>query len=518
MEISEKRFNFNVYMACVRLLYEIDIIGNLRIPYAIPYASYVLSWSMHVPIRTIVIGQNPYPQNIYPEIGAALSYDPSKVKLETVSVRNIAYDLKNYDGTELEDSINCFRDSWMLIDRGILFINETVFDVLSDSKSNVRGIKEMESQLRALQVLISESYFAGIESFTCVGMGIKAEQMISILRSWCPKDLFQMKTMSSRNPAAREVGDRPSHEITMGKAPVSKVLSQIVKEFHNMAGPRMSAADKRKNENKESLRRSAENVSAAADFYTNEVQSFQDRLESARNQNVTSATIDQMQDSLGRLRKAIDGHKNAISAHTISMIMAIESVSSDKSRTENVASNNPSIPSLLPQPISEPVKTRGPRRRVSRQPVDDNSVMQSVEETPEPAIVPSSPAPSITPSRARRRVPRVASYAQSDAPTEYTADMAPVSETTNEMTPAEAVNIKCFANWSNENIPDDTTFYEILNTAADEKTVFNDLVKSVLEYIRSRKSVNVDYDPYDELAEPNSESTKWARENIVSIK
>lgn len=512
----ESTFNSNVYAACVRLLYEVDIMSNISIPYAIPYANYVLSWCKCVPIKTIVIGQNPYPQNIYSEIGSALSYDITKAKTDTMSVRNIAYDINNYDGTDIKESIDCFRNSWALVDRGIVFINETVFDALSPARSNVRGIKEMESQVRALQVLIIESYLSGQGSFTCIGMGTKAEQMTSILRSWCPKDLFKIRAMSCRNPAARDIGDRLSHEITMGKTQVSKALSEIVKEFVTMAGPRMSPADRRRDQNKEALRKATENIDATSDVYISELESFERRLRSIRDEDGGSASIDELEKSLGSLRRSVDSHRNAVSTHTISMIMAIESMSSDRARQESAQLQHPAVVSLA-QSVTDSMKPRGPRRRISRLSSEVETVMQSVEETPEPPDVVHSPAPSVTPSRRRRVSRRAASHAPSDAGTEYTTEMGTTSPQKEAMSVAESVNVRCFANWCNDNVSD-TTYYEILNTAADEKAVINSLVKDVLDYIRLRKSNDPEYDPYDELIDASSESSKWATNSIVHSK
>lgn len=70
--------NRNVDLACSSLVLEIEFEKDLDCHYAMPYANYVMSWSMHLPIHTIIIGQNPYPHKIHCEFGSAFSYDQKK--------------------------------------------------------------------------------------------------------------------------------------------------------------------------------------------------------------------------------------------------------------------------------------------------------------------------------------------------------------------------------------------------------------------------------------------------------
>lgn len=525
----------NVRAACIRLIEELGIESNLSNPYWHPYTNYVMSWQFHLPINTIIIGQNPYPQRIYPEFGAAFAYDDRKCRTPPGSIQVMAYDLFNYDETDKDLTIECFKNSWRLLEAGVLMINETVFDKISNgNKSNTRAIKEMESQMRALQIVISESILMDQSSITCIGMGIPAAQMSSIVRSWSPKDLVSCKTITCSNPAAiaRDLGDLPSHLITIGKRPVSKVLANIVQAYAKMPPPKATQGDRRRQQNIDALKKAADEVKNSGTIYESELKSLEERFRSVNGSATVQATLPQLADSLGSLRKAVNSHRNALSAHHVSMLMVIESMPrSQQSGTEVSISVMPNTPVTPTTPLSAP---RGPRRRTTIRTTSTPNV-QSIEETDEAIVEQNisgtvSPAPSVAPSavpsRARRR-PRVSmtpSYAPSAADTEYTVDSVATHTETAEhslsmMNQLEAMSIESFAEWCLKNITaarNDPTFEEILRSAVATKSAPNALSKNVLAYVRMRRDADRQYDAYDELDNPESESSKWISENIPS--
>lgn len=528
MDSIASHTNHNVINACARLLYELDIFSRLDNEYSMPYANYIMSWPRHIPINTIIIGQNPYPQKIYPEYGAAFAYDDKKCRAAPKTVEVLSHDVHNFDGTDIDMSVRCFRDSWRLIERGIIFINETVLDALLPDKYNTRRIKEMQAQIRALEVVISESILAGQQTITCIGMGIPAASMTSIIRSWSPKDLVQMKVMTCKNPAARDIGDLPSHEVTIGKPAVSKVLSRIVKEYSEMPPPRVSAAEKRREDNKKALQNASENIAVVNNQYEVEIKSFEDRLRAARDKKNDSATLDDLLNSLGSLRNTVNNQRNAIGVYTQAVIMCVDSIPKTQSDTQSIKSS--ATPSNVSNTgyqasASTAIQPRaGPRRRVSNnpsqtmQPVDEvpESSTDVVPQTPSTQAVPQTPTPAMG-SRARRRVNRTPSYAASNAGTEYTtaSTMAPLdSQSNRDMSRVESVSMKSFANWCTDNIKDDPTYAEILNSAADEHRTLSELSKAVVNYIRIRKESDSTYDSYDELTDPDSASSVWIRTQI----
>ena len=513
MQDEESESRSRIHNACTRLVYELGIETNRKSPYFLPYTNYVMSWSEHAPINTIIIGQNPYPQSIYPEYGAAFAYDQSKC-YSTQSVDVLARDIYNYDSTEIRTSKECFRNSWRLLEAGVVLINETVYDKISEDRKNTRAIKEMEAQCRALQVLIGESYFLGQSTITCIGMGIPAACMTSIVRSWYPKDLFRMRVMTCKNPAARDIGDMPSHQITIGKTAVSKILSEIVKLYTRMPPPRGSAQEKRRKQNAEALKKGSENVSVAADLYETELQSFEDRLRASRDGGTTSSSLDDILQSSGSLRKATEKLKNAVMSHSISLLMIVDAI--DRAPVP-ADSPRPSVPTS-----TTPTRPGGARRRVSRTPTEASQI-EPVPELPEPVVEDikrktEEPVPSPAPSRARRTV-RTASYAPSNADTEYTTASVhnPLdTQKSGDMSLLESITMKTFANWCNDNSADPVC-YELLYSAAENQAVLSPLVDSVLKYIRTRKAEDPEYDAFDELSNPDSTSSVWARANITPV-
>lgn len=518
-------FSIPAFSACARLLYEIGAFDNVDMQYCRPYINYVMSWCHYLPINTIIIGQNPYPNDIYPEIGSAFSYDESKQAFPPKTVQNLAHDLNNHDETDIDSSISCFRDSWKCIEDGVIFINESALDIFHKNKSNTRGIKEMESQIRALQIIITESFIRGQTSFTCVGMGIKATQMTSILQSWYPKDLMKMKVIRCKNPAARDIGDMPSHEVTIGNKGASKVLSSIVANFVKMSGKqRMSPVEQRKKQNKDALIKATEHVATTSDAYETELASFEDRIKGFSSDGTIQCSPEELARSLGQLRKTVNRHNNALQVHSTAFMLMYETISSSSDKSDRGSSNTiQQVPSI---PVNIEARPSGGRRRVVRR-VSEGvaSTMQPVEETPEPSVPPTpateptpepaSSAPSVAPSRRRvvRRAAPVA-YAQSNADTEYS--IATQSVATNRasesMTQSEAINVQCFADWFRANKTDNPTYSEILYNASQEKSVTSDLTSRILDFIRQKKAEDTQYDFYDDLTNPESDSCKKAME------
>ena len=71
---------YSVEDACLWLLMKLDVAGAIGQPYTNPYCNYVMSWHNAIPLNAIVMAQSPYPNPIFPEIAAAMSYDPGKCK------------------------------------------------------------------------------------------------------------------------------------------------------------------------------------------------------------------------------------------------------------------------------------------------------------------------------------------------------------------------------------------------------------------------------------------------------
>lgn len=166
----------------------------------------------------------------------------------------------------------------------------------------------------------------------------------------------------------------------------------------------------------------------------------------------------------------------------------------------------------------------GARRRVVRRTASETPQVPTISEDkiePETPVKVEDAASDIVSTqslskpvtRSRRRVVRTPSVAApSVADSEYTvvsnADEAR-SIGNYDMDPGQATHVRTFAGWLGDNHKDDLSFQVILSNAADSRTTDNELSRDVLNYIKSRKEEDTQYDPYDELSDPDSRSSKW---------
>lgn len=500
-------------IACLRLIKEMDCERHSNHPYCGPFIRYVMQWPHSLPIKTIIIGQNPYPGDIFPNLGAALAYDENKVRSVPPSIRVLAEDLFNYNETPKTDTINAFKDSWKMLDIGVLMINETVFHKISgvQLRPNTGGHREMEAQIRAIQYLLMEGFRMGQESVTLIGMGIGASMMTSILRPWCPSDLMSARVMTCSNPAAFSslLSDSSSHSVTLGKSHISKVLSAIVKSCAEMP-PKSNAVEKRRQQNIDTFNKATNILKEAGVGEINELRSFRDRMLQADPTKPFKATMEDYCDSLGSQIKAIERRNNALDTQSAAFLMLLNSMEKDF----NKQSQNSSAPAQQSTSLDVP-STPTPRRRVVRR--STSGVSPSVEPIIEDTASEIVEAASVSkaPSRSRRRVTR----APSVAGTEYSVTSNADNDNSNvnyDIEMSEKTYMSSFANWFKTNYADDLSYEVILSSAAESRTTDNPLSKAVLAYARSRKAEDSYYDPYDELSDPDSASSIWVREYMNS--
>ncbi|ESZ94276.1 hypothetical protein SBOR_5344 [Sclerotinia borealis F-4128] len=249
-------------------------------------------------------------------------------------------------------------------------------------------------------------------------------------------------------------------------------------------------------------------------------------MQTASDGSDVHSSIKEIIGSCGSLRKAIDNHANAISAHQLTLLMLVESIKIG-TPSASVVGNTTSTQLSTPDPKKI---VPGPRRRVRSGVTVTDPITPIQEDAPEdtpqndPKDEKETPTPSVAPSVRNpkvRRVRRVVSSAeppQSDAGTEYTTDLPTGDSKTKEIRVEEATHVRSFAEWCKSAIPDDPVFSEILFTSAEDLTIHNELCKNVLVYIRDRKIQDIQYDAYEELRSSHSESSEWATENILNKK
>jgi uracil DNA glycosylase len=519
--------NSRVLKACIELAINLECDKYLDHGYCIPFIRYLSLFPYSLPIKTILVGQNPYPQEIYPEYGSALAYDESKVYQPPASVRVLAEDLYNYAEIPKDDTIRCFRDSWMLATEGIIAINETVFSRLTSNerKTNMGPMKEAEFQVRMLEVMIAESYAMGQQKIDCVAMGMSAQMMCSLLREWCPNDLVKFKLVSCSNPAAfaPQLRDRESQTITLRKDTASKILAGVVNTYVNMP-PKYNKVDARLKQNEDSLRKSTDDVVSTGRAVTAEYSSFAARLQKVSAIPEAKAAIEDLDDAMGNLVKAIDRNATATSAQTLTFIMFANSIKQNSSKPESVGGTSTSGRSIANLPVPTPAAPRAPVRRTIRP--NPNRVAtapeiksETIDEEPITAVeAPVTPlelpvAPSA--SGRRRVVRRASSRAPSVADSEYTTVGGSTEitqgsgQSTDKISVIEKVHMNSFAMWFSNSV--DSTYGQMLETAGSEGMANSMISRKVLGYIRGRIEKG-DYDAYIELFEGDSatsDTTKW---------
>lgn len=281
---------------------------------------------------------------------------------------------------------------------------------------------------------MAENYFVGNDKSTCVTMGGQAQQIASVLRAWCPKDLTSMKVINCTNPASRALGDSSSHAVTLKKSATSNFLSEIVLQLMNMS-PKQSQAEKGRQQNEDLLRKPTDNVESTSKNIEREVISFRERLRALNESGDNTSTVDGILNSSESMVSALSNRRNSIITHSLTMNAFVNSVlkSGDSSNRADAGSI-----ALSPSPSEFQSSTSRTLRRVLR--AGTSSAIQSqsteadpaVEEFKEAARSPS-PAPSVamtettdTRVRRKRRIRSGVSVTGSEAPTEYTPHIRPI--------------------------------------------------------------------------------------------
>lgn len=59
--MEDDNFMYEVFGSSLRLLTEVGVLKHHLHPYTKPYCDYVMSWCHSLPVKNIVMGQNPYP-------------------------------------------------------------------------------------------------------------------------------------------------------------------------------------------------------------------------------------------------------------------------------------------------------------------------------------------------------------------------------------------------------------------------------------------------------------------------
>jgi hypothetical protein len=238
--------------------------------------------------------------------------------------------------------------------------------------------------------------------------------------------------------------------------------------------------------------------------------------------NPTQGDIKDLGKSIDSLMKTKDRYNNAISVHHTSMLALMEIAFKEHPKGDGKAPSNGASTDRAPssQHLNVPsTPSPVPRRRVVRRTASESPQVPTISEDKTDTETPVKiedvasdivSVQSLTKpvTRSRRRVSRTPSIADSEYTVVSNADEMR-SPGNYDMDQGQATHIRTFAGWLKDNYKDDPSFQVILSSAADSRTTDNELSRDVLAYIKSRKEEDGQYDPYDELSDPDSRSSKW---------
>ena len=232
---------YSVEDACLWLLMKLDVAGAIGQPYTNPYCNYVMSWHNAIPLNAIVMAQSPYPNPIFPEIAAAMSYDPGKCKRvmntdmpPTVAI--LANDLMIHANMKKEDTIPVVMNGWMLASKGILLINSSVFKPYGTAGA----YDECINQINVLNRMLIETEKFGKRTVDVIAYGA-GQAMASELTKCFKSDIIKLTKFTSSHPASLSyrMSDFNSTECHMNSPSTSKTLakhfSNHVAYVHTMA-------------------------------------------------------------------------------------------------------------------------------------------------------------------------------------------------------------------------------------------------------------------------------------------
>jgi hypothetical protein len=238
---------YSIKDVCLWLISKLNAAEYIGQPYTTPYCNYVMSWHQAIPLNAIVMAQSPYPNPIFPEIAAAMSYNTEKcrevMKVDmppTVAI--LANDLQIHAGMRKEDTIAVVKDGWMLVVGGILLVNCAVFKPYGTAGA----YDECINQINVLSRMLEETEKFGERTVDIIAYGA-GQAMASELTKCFKSNIIKLTKYTSSHPAslAYRMNDFNNAECHMGSPSTSKVLakhfSNHVAYAHTMA--KQSAAE-----------------------------------------------------------------------------------------------------------------------------------------------------------------------------------------------------------------------------------------------------------------------------------
>lgn len=219
--------------ACFWLLGALGSENKLEHPYRLPYTRYVMTWKDALPLKAIVMAQSPYPNPIYSETAAAMSYNEEKCMRimkraapPTVSV--LANDLYINAGVDKNVTIAAIRDGWRMVSCGVLLVNVSVFESTNSGES----FSECVDQVNVLCKLLRETEKSGNCTVDLIAYGMGAI-MASELTKCFKSDVVRLRKFTSDHPAhlSYKFGDLSHPLCHLGAPSTSKALAGHIRNY-----------------------------------------------------------------------------------------------------------------------------------------------------------------------------------------------------------------------------------------------------------------------------------------------
>lgn len=224
--------NYSIKDSCLWLLSKLEISDHIGLPYTLPYCNYVMSWHQAIPLNAIVMAQSPYPNAIFPEVAAAMSFDRNKcrriMKVDAPpTVEILANDLKLHANMRKEDTTALVMNGWILASGGILLINSSVFK----SYGSAAAYDECINQINLLTRMLRETEKYGERTVDIIAYGA-GQAMASELTKCFKSDIIKLTKFTSSHPAslAYRMNDFNSPDCHMNSPSTSRA---IAKHFSN---------------------------------------------------------------------------------------------------------------------------------------------------------------------------------------------------------------------------------------------------------------------------------------------
>jgi len=224
--------------ACTRLAMSLGPGNCVPMEHTLGFRRYVMLWPLARGLRGVVIGQSPYSHDVFPFFSSAFSYEGCEL---TPSVRVIAHDQSVTTGRAAEQVAESIRVGFLLVRKGVIFVNESV----SEASGSLPSFIESSKQCEVLAALAYRAKLAcpGKYVLSIIAFGRRAANMGNLLKSSLSNLNVAARVHTIKHPAyyARLWGSPPYKQSNVMLNPVaSRTLSSLLVVDDSVATPHSS--------------------------------------------------------------------------------------------------------------------------------------------------------------------------------------------------------------------------------------------------------------------------------------